>query len=110
MRLPTAYSVRRSIRFFIQRRTRGWDDSDTWSLDITVARFLAPRLRRFMELRGVHLDGEDDDTLSDTQIIKMCEFFEYVAAEKTICGDSAETERLEVGLTLFQKYFHYLWW
>ena len=42
--------LRRRIRFWWQRRTRGWDDSDTWSLDCTAAAFLLPRLRRFKEL------------------------------------------------------------
>jgi len=41
----------------LQRLTRGWDDSDTWSLDVSVAKFLLPRLKRYRELRqGVPAD------------------------------------------------------
>lgn len=39
-----------AIKRFFQRLFRGWDDSDTWSLDSTFFRWLAPRLQRFQEL------------------------------------------------------------
>ncbi len=40
----------RALRFWWQRRTRGWDDSVTWNLDQQLVVWLAPRLRRFKEL------------------------------------------------------------
>lgn len=39
----------RSLRYWWQRRTRGWDDSDLWDLAETTAKFMLPRLRRFVE-------------------------------------------------------------
>ncbi len=36
----------KAIAFF-QRRLRGFDDSELWSLDDTILRFILPRLKRF---------------------------------------------------------------
>jgi hypothetical protein len=40
----------RAVRFWFQRRTRGFDDSELWSLDHTILAFALPRLRRFREI------------------------------------------------------------
>ena len=40
----------RRIRFFWQRHTRGFDDSETWDLDYTFVQWLLPRLKRFSEV------------------------------------------------------------
>lgn len=52
-------SIPRAIRFWFQRRTRGWDDSDLWSLDAATARFMLPRLRRFRQTTIAHPYGLD---------------------------------------------------
>ena len=44
------YRIWRQIRFFFQRVFRGWDDSETWSLDISFYEWLLPRFKRFIEL------------------------------------------------------------
>lgn len=41
---------RGKIRRFFQRIIRGWDDSDTWSLDTTFYQWFLPRFKRFQEL------------------------------------------------------------
>lgn len=38
------------LKRFGQRIFRGWDDSETWSLDSSFLRWLEPRLKRFQEL------------------------------------------------------------
>jgi hypothetical protein len=43
--------LKRSIRYWIQRRIRGFDDRIFWSFDVEVAQFLLPRLNRYIELR-----------------------------------------------------------
>jgi hypothetical protein len=37
--------------WFWQRRTRGWDDTELWSLDHTIAKFMVPRLKRLKEVK-----------------------------------------------------------
>jgi hypothetical protein len=41
--------IKREIKFFWQRLTRGFDDSVTWNLDITVAKFMLPRFKLYRE-------------------------------------------------------------
>lgn len=41
--------ARNHVKWWWQRRTRGWDDRDLWSLDYTMGRWLLPRLVVFRE-------------------------------------------------------------
>ena len=43
-------NIRRKVKFFWQRLTRGFDDSETWSLDYNFFTWLLPRLKRFREV------------------------------------------------------------
>lgn len=43
-------SHKNKIKRFFQRLYRGWDDSETWSLDTSFYNWLLPRLKRFTEL------------------------------------------------------------
>lgn len=38
------------IKFFFQRRIRGFDDSETWDLDTQFYKWIYPRLKRFTEI------------------------------------------------------------
>ena len=42
----------RFFKFVWQRKTKGFDDSETWNLDNTIANFVLPRLKRYKELNG----------------------------------------------------------
>lgn len=42
--------TKRFWKFLWQRWTRGFDDSETWSLDSTISYFILPRLKRFKEI------------------------------------------------------------
>ena len=41
---------KQSIKLFFQRLIRGWDDTETWSLDDSFYKWLQPRLKRFIQL------------------------------------------------------------
>ncbi len=41
--------MNRTLKFWYQRRTRGWDDSDTWNLAYPIAIFTLPRIKRYRE-------------------------------------------------------------
>lgn len=38
---------KRHLKWWWQRRTRGFDDRDLWSFDVTIAEFILPRMKRF---------------------------------------------------------------
>ncbi len=57
--------VKGPITFWNQRRTRGFDDSELWSLDHTIMEFALPRLKALREMAhgypAAFLYGEDAD-------------------------------------------------
>ena len=55
------YGIKRAIKHWWQRRTRGWDDSDTYSLDITIAKFALPRFKRLREIQKERHEESDRD-------------------------------------------------
>lgn len=100
----------RSIKFFFQRIFRGWDDSETWNIDHTIAGFAIPRLRRFKEVKKGYpadLMPEEWDRVLDKMILSM----EWFATDVDKRDDSEETyAQVQEGMTLFGKHFGDLWW
>jgi len=100
----------RQRKFFYQRIIRGWDDSETWSLDQPIAKFIAPRLRRFQEIRCGHPTSmEEEEWAADLQ--KMVEAFEWYASDDRWGPDEFKNiEKHQEGIELFAKHFPGLWW
>lgn len=100
----------RQRRFLWQRLIRGWDDSETWSLDQPLAKLIAPRLRRFSELRGGHPHGMTEEEWHNI-IMKMVEAFEWYASDERWGKDEFKNiEKHQEGIDLFAKYYAGLWW
>lgn len=117
-----------SLKHWWQRRTRGWDDSDLWSLDYTLAKWIIPRLERFKEVRngiplieGFEFAFEENATEEDFNkaekewvriINKMIRAFTLIVGENDnfeLLNDR-EWKEINEGLDLFRKYFTNLWW
>ena len=106
----------RTLRFFWQRRTRGWDDSVTWNLDQEVASFLAPRLRRFIELNNGFPNGSTEEEW-DEELEEMCWGAEWYAENAYEHPSIEEAEkfdedmrRAQKGLLLVMERLRGLWW
>lgn len=105
--------LKRPVKHFYQRSTRGFDDSETWGLDYTIAKFALPRLVRFKELAvGTVLPQGFTDNDEWEQVLDM-----MIYAMKSIIKDNdaidwedIDWEDVETGLDLFGKYFRTLWW
>lgn len=98
--------IRRPIRYWWQRRTRGWDDSDLWSLDYTLSKYLAPRLRRLRDYTHSHpCDVTHEEW--QAEIDKMAAAFEWCGSDERWCEQTPE--EVEQGLDLFRRRFFYLW-
>jgi hypothetical protein len=98
----------RAIRFAKQREERGWDDSETWNLDHSIATFVLPRLRRFRELdfcHPPHMSAEAWNAAVDDMIYGM----EVCAADDDFRPE-IDWERVRKGLSLFGENFRHLWW
>lgn len=128
---------RRQLTFWWQRRTRGFDDSELWSLDFTMCKFMAPRIRALAAMtHGCPSDvlyGEDTsvdgifafDALPEEEqrrrndeafarwkemLSKMARAMElYVEHETSIEFDETVKREWEEGMALFHKYLFALW-
>ena len=103
---------KRKILFKKQRKERGWDDSETWSLDSTIAGFVLPRLKRFKEVNCGFpslLSEEKWNEILDHMIYAM----EVISDEELHYGctlTKKDWKRVNRGCRLFGKYFQDLWW
>jgi len=99
---------KRDVRFLIQRITRGWDDSETFSLDYSLAKLIAPRLKRFAEVRGGYPSGMTDKEWQ-ADLDKMVAAFEFAASNEHWMAEPKEYEKHQEGIDLFAKHFFDLW-
>lgn len=100
---------RREIRFFYQRLTRGWDDGETFSLDYSLAKLIAPRLRRFKEVT-IGVPGGFEKEEWNIILDKMIASFEFAASEEHWNATPLEYEKYSEGFDLFAKHYFRLWW
>lgn len=101
--------IKRDIRFFFQRLTRGFDDSTTWSLDYSLPPVILPRLKRFKE---VTIAVPQDMTQEEWHEIldKMIAAFEFAGSDARWEATPGDFEKYQEGLDLFAKYYFLLWW
>ena len=69
---------RRPIKFFFQRRFRGFDDSETWNLDTSFYMWLLPRLKRFQELNGCYPNNYESFEKWDNELKEKIKQLEYI--------------------------------
>ena len=91
-----------------QRIERGFDDTETFSLFITIANFILPRLKRYKEISKVHpvnMTFEEWNLILD----KIIESFELITKPEYFWF-GRDNPKIQEGIDLFAKYFRYLWW
>jgi hypothetical protein len=101
--------MKRHIRFLLQRILRGFDDSDTWSLDYSVAKLILPRLKRFREVT-IGYPGQMSEQEWDVILLKMIAAFEFAASEERWSASHTEYHKHQEGINLFAEHFWHLWW
>lgn len=105
------FDLKRKLKFFWQRKTRGFSDRETWSLYSGIAKFTLPRLKKFREL---HFDSLPDldfnqwNKALDDMIFAM----QYCVDQDNLSESPTKKDciRIKRGLRLFGKYFMDLWW
>ena len=92
-----------------QRLKRGFDDSEVWNLDATIARFIYPRLLVFIDDVIKNQCHPVDLTFDEwVDILKeMTEGFKLMSQDNEKSDD--EYKIIEKALDLFRKYYHNLW-
>lgn len=101
---PSAIYIK--IRFFMQRRIRGFDDSETWALDDTFYQWILPRLKRFKELNSCYPDNKTFESWNEELAIN-------IARLERISDDVYSHESYD-DIVEFNKWFcenvNHLWW
>lgn len=96
-----------------QRLERGFDDSELWSLDCTIAEFIAPRLKAFKEAAAKIGDHPCDVEEQEWQKIlgEMVEGFEIYPNRFDWVEEEAERnwKKVNKAMSHFHKYFFALW-
>ena len=105
----------RAKKYKEQRMTRGFDDSETWNLDITIAKFIVPRLKAFKECKNGHPSRLTEKKWNKI-LDEMIEGFELYCKkdewefEQDLNERNDKFAKVNKSLKLFSKYFHDLWW
>lgn len=90
-----------------ERLERGFDSSELWNLDGTIAKFIYPRLKAFVEcsngIRPSDMSYEEWKAILN----KMVKGFELISSDRIKTDDEEELE--SEALKLFSEYFFNLW-
>lgn len=96
-----------------QRLTRGFDDTEMWNLDCTIAKFIAPRLKVFKEQAAEIGDHPVNITSEKWQEIlsQMIEGFELYSDHFNWSAEDSDANwrKVDKALSLFRKWFFNLW-
>jgi len=92
-----------------QRLERGFDDSELWNLDCTIAKFVLPRLKAFR----VNPHGWPSRVCSYEEWLEILDkiifALSYIATEDDDDFTDETYDKVENGLKLFGIYFRSLW-
>lgn len=86
-------------------------DKELWGLDVTIAKFVLPRLIKFKQKLGSYPSNLKDSQEWEGIIDKMIWSFEYVIKDDSYCLKYSEEDwkRYKEGMDLFAEYFRDLW-
>lgn len=97
---------KRKKRWNKQRREFGVDDSETWSLDVTLAHYILPRLKMYNKVAFNVIDAPE----LQKDVEKMIEAFEIIVSDDNYVPTKEQNEKVQEGLDLFAKNYRALWW
>ena len=96
-----------------QRDSQGFDDTETWHLDRTLALFLIPRLERFIQVNNGFPTSETEESYDEKLNFILNSFKEYYYNENEEVSLEIEKERLsnakKAAVLLGELWFD-LWW
>ena len=104
-----ANAKRYIIYSFFLRIIKGFDIQDTWSLDISLASWMVPRLIHLRD--NLHGFPANLNEVKWYEILsKMIYSFEQIAEDKFLMIDNEEMmDKINEGLDLFRQYDFDLW-
>lgn len=91
-----------------QQKELGFDSTELWNLDSTIAKFVYPRLKMFSKNAVHHPPGvtwKEFKSILD----EITEAFRLIADDEEYGWSVENNEKIQKGLELFSKYFGSLW-
>ena len=93
-----------------QRFEQGFDDTETWHIDRTLALFIIPRLKRFIEVNNGIPNGETVESYNEKLNYIINAFENYYATDRYYQStDSAERKQLTDDVRKAVNYLSNLW-
>jgi hypothetical protein len=98
-----------------QRFENGFDDTETWHLDRSMALFIIPRLKRFMEVNNGIANGETEESYDEKMRFIIQAFENYYATDKYFNSVDIEerkklTDDVRLAVEYLSKLWFELWW
>jgi hypothetical protein len=99
-----------------QRRFEyGFDDTETWHMDRTMALFIIPRLKRFIEVNNGIANGETEESYYEKLRFIIQAFENYYATDKYFNSVDIEerkklTDDVRLAVEYLSKLWFELWW
>lgn len=111
----------RNIKYWFQRRTRGWSDDETWNLNYEFILWLNSRFKKYREQAIKMVDLEyyrfeyKDNVYTQLQVIdRIIELTDYIINNDYYEMMWSDVERLEAMkneiFDLFKMSFGAMWW
>ena len=98
-----------------QRFERGFDDTETWHMDRTMALFIIPRLKIFMEVNNGIPIGETEESYDEKLRFIIQAFENYYVSDKYFNSVDIEerkklTDDVKLAVEYLSKLWFELWW
>lgn len=109
--------IKRNIKYWFQRRTRGWSDNETWNLDYEFIKWVNSRFKKYKEKAGKIVDLDFHQftykkkkytqlELID-KVIKLSD--EYINLSVSVFEDKLDSIKNEI-FDIFKLIFWSMWW
>ena len=98
----------REKKFAKQRKKRGFDESETWALDCTIAEFVIPRLEEYIEIAQGTIVLEKNYVNNVNKILRAMRLI--VRDDGSQMWDENEIKQVKKGLKLFSQLFLSFGW
>ena len=107
--------LERKEQYRQQRFLNGFDDTETWHMDRTMALFIIPRLKRFMEVNNGIANGETEESYYEKLRFIIQAFENYYATDKYFNSVDIEerkklTDDVRQAVEYLSKLWFELWW
>lgn len=102
----------RKLKIIWQKLTRGFSDEEMWELDVTMSKWLLPRIRHWNKTRHGYFNGLTEKQ-TDKVVANIIESLEFNASggvyDYTKRGYLKKLEKHAKGLRLLGEYWTQFW-